>query len=110
MVLEGYEAVQESSTDEDAALSLPLPSAGLPAMDAVHQQQQQPPRHAHSDGAASPFTPDCQAQQRWGAGEASCFETPSPSPSADSQSQIMECIHKIEADLEHLKVPQTQRP
>lgn len=99
--------MQESSTDEEPAPALPPPSAGLPPVDAA-QQPPPPPGRAHSDGAASPFTPDGQAQQRWGAGEASCFETPSASPCADSQSQIMDCIQKIEADLERLKVPQTR--
>ena len=43
--------------------------------------------------------------------EDSRFEIQSPSACAaacaDSHSQIMEYIHKIEADLEHLKVPWT---
>ena len=75
-------------------------------MDSTRRQQHSP-QNAHSDGAVSPFTPEFLVQQRWGAMEDSCFELRSPSSCADSQSQIMEYIRKIEADLEHLKVPQT---
>lgn len=103
MILDGYETVQESSTDEEVASSLPLqPMAGLPSMDSSHRQQHSP-QDAHSDGALSPFTPEFLVQQRWGAMEDSCFEIQSASTCADSESQIMECIRKIEADLEHLK-------
>ncbi|XP_019519139.1 PREDICTED: rho guanine nucleotide exchange factor 12 isoform X3 [Hipposideros armiger] len=103
LILDGYEAVQESSTDEEVASSLhPQPMTGLPSMDCTHQQQHSP-QNAHPDGAVSPFTPEFQAQQHWGAMEDSCFEIQSPSTCADSQSQIMEYICKIEADLEHLK-------
>lgn len=106
MILDGYETVQESCTDEEVASSLPLqPMAGLPSMDSSHHQQHSP-QDAHSDGAVSPFTPEFLVQQRWGAMEDSCFEIQSASTCADSESQIMECIRKIEADLEHLKVPQ----
>lgn len=99
--------MQESSTDEEVASSLPpLPTTGVPSMDSTHQQQHSPP-HAHSDGAVSLFTPEFLVRQRWGAMEDSCFEVQSPSSCADSQGQIMEYIRKIEADLEHLKVPQT---
>ncbi|XP_057552004.1 rho guanine nucleotide exchange factor 12 isoform X3 [Hippopotamus amphibius kiboko] len=103
LILDGYETVQESSTDEEVASSLPpQPTTGIPSMDCTHQQQHSP-QNAHSDGAVSPFTPEFLAQQRWGAIEDSCFEIQSPSSCADSQSQILEYIHKIEADLEHLK-------
>lgn len=103
LILDGYEAVQESSTDEEVASSLPpLPTTGVPSMDSTHQQQHSPP-HAHSDGAVSLFTPEFLVRQRWGAMEDSCFEVQSPSSCADSQGQIMEYIRKIEADLEHLK-------
>uniref|UniRef100_A0A8D1HYP8 Rho guanine nucleotide exchange factor 12 n=1 Tax=Sus scrofa TaxID=9823 RepID=A0A8D1HYP8_PIG len=58
LILDGYEAVQESSTDEEVASSLPpLPTTGVPSMDSTHQQQHSPP-HAHSDGAVSLFTPE----------------------------------------------------
>lgn len=107
LILDGYEAVQESSTDEDVASSLPPPPpAGIPSTDSARPHQHSPQR-AHSDGAASPFTPEFLLQQRWGAMEDSCFEIQSPPSCADSQSQIMEYIRKIEADLEHLKVPQS---
>ncbi|XP_027627784.1 rho guanine nucleotide exchange factor 12 [Tupaia chinensis] len=102
LILDGYEAVQESSTDEEVASSLPpQPATGTSPMDSTHQQQHSP-QNAHSDGAASPFTPEFLVQQRWGAIEDTCFEIQSPS-CTDAQSQIMEYIHKIEADLEHLK-------
>ncbi|XP_058400983.1 rho guanine nucleotide exchange factor 12 isoform X4 [Diceros bicornis minor] len=103
LILDGYETVQESSTDEEVASSLPLqPITGIPSMDSTHQQQHSP-QNANSEGAVSPFTPEFLVQQRWGAMEDSCFEIQSPPPYADSQSQIMEYIRKIEADLEHLK-------
>ncbi|XP_012628963.2 rho guanine nucleotide exchange factor 12 isoform X2 [Microcebus murinus] len=103
LILDGYDTVQESSTDEEVASSLTLqPMTGTPSMDSTHQQQHSP-QNAHSDGAGSPFTPEFLVQPRWGAMEDSCFEIQSPSSYADSQSQIMEYIHKIEADLEHLK-------
>ncbi|XP_021552130.1 rho guanine nucleotide exchange factor 12 isoform X6 [Neomonachus schauinslandi] len=103
LILDGYEAVQESSTDEEVASSLPPPPAtGIPSMDSAPLQHHSPQR-AHSDGAASPFTPEFLVQQRWGAMDDSCFEIQSPPSCADSQSQIMEYIRKIEADLEHLK-------
>ncbi|XP_011908519.1 PREDICTED: rho guanine nucleotide exchange factor 12 isoform X2 [Cercocebus atys] len=103
LILDGYDPVQESSTDEEVASSLTLqPMTGIPAMESPHQQQHSP-QNTHSDGAVSPFTPEFLVQQRWGAMEDSCFEIQSPSSCADSQSQIMEYIHKIEADLEHLK-------
>ncbi|XP_025211822.1 rho guanine nucleotide exchange factor 12 isoform X1 [Theropithecus gelada] len=103
LILDGYDPVQESSTDEEVASSLTLqPMTGIPAMESTHQQQHSP-QNTHSDGAVSPFTPEFLVHQRWGAMEDSCFEIQSPSSCADSQSQIMEYIHKIEADLEHLK-------
>ncbi|XP_015097620.1 rho guanine nucleotide exchange factor 12 isoform X3 [Vicugna pacos] len=103
LILDGYEAVQESSTDEDVASLLPpQPVTGIPSMDPTHQQQHSP-QNAHSDGAVSPFTPEFLAQQRWGAMDDSCFEIQSPSSCADAQSQIMDYIRKIETDLEHLK-------
>lgn len=103
LILDGYDPVQESSTDEEVASSLTLqPMTGIPAMESTHQQQHSP-QNTHSDGAVSPFTPEFLVQQRWGAMEDSCFEIQSPSSCADSQSQIMDYIHKIEADLEHLK-------
>ena len=106
MILDGYDAVQESSTDEEVASSLPPPpTTGAPPTDSAGQQQHSP-QNAHSTGALSPFTPEFLVQQRWGAMEDSCFEIQSPPSCADSQSQIMEYIRKIEADLEHLKVPQ----
>uniref|UniRef100_A0A8C9KDR9 Rho guanine nucleotide exchange factor 12 n=1 Tax=Panthera tigris altaica TaxID=74533 RepID=A0A8C9KDR9_PANTA len=103
LILDGYDAVQESSTDEEVASSLPPPpTTGAPPTDSAGQQQHSP-QNAHSDGALSPFTPEFLVQQRWGAMEDSCFEIQSPPCCADSQSQIMEYIRKIEADLEHLK-------
>lgn len=107
MTLDGCETAQESSTDEEVASSLPpQPAAGIPSMDSTRRQQRSP-QNPHSDGAVSPFTPEFLVQQRWGAMEDSCPEIRSPASSSDSPSQIMEYIRKIEADLEHLKVPQT---
>uniref|UniRef100_A0A452G9M6 Rho guanine nucleotide exchange factor 12 n=1 Tax=Capra hircus TaxID=9925 RepID=A0A452G9M6_CAPHI len=103
LILDGYDPVQESSTDDEVASSFPLqPGAGIPSLDSGHQQQPSP-QNAHSDGAVSPLTSEFLIQQRWGTMEDSCFEIQSPSACADSQSQIMEYIRKIEADLEHLK-------
>jgi Rho guanine nucleotide exchange factor 12 len=103
LILDGYEAVQESSTDEEVASSFTLqPGTGIPSVDSTHEQQHSP-QNAHFDGAVSPFTPEFLVQRRWGTMEDSCFEIQSPSSCTDSQSQIMEYIHKIEADLEHLK-------
>ncbi|XP_032495762.1 rho guanine nucleotide exchange factor 12 isoform X5 [Phocoena sinus] len=103
LTLDGCETAQESSTDEEVASSLPpQPAAGIPSMDSTRRQQRSP-QNPHSDGAVSPFTPEFLVQQRWGAMEDSCPEIRSPASSADSPSQIMEYIRKIEADLEHLK-------
>ncbi|KAH0514707.1 Rho guanine nucleotide exchange factor 12 [Microtus ochrogaster] len=103
LILDGYDAVQESSTDEEVASSFTLqPVAGIPSVDSTHQQQYSP-QNAHSDGAVSPFTQEVLVQRRWRAMEDACFEIQSPSSCTDSQSQILEYIHKIEADLEHLK-------
>lgn len=103
LILDGYDAVQESSTDEEVASSFALQTVtGIPSVDSSRQPQHSP-QNAHSDGEVSPFTPEFLVQRRWGAMEDSCFEIQSPSSCTDSQSQIMEYIHKIEADLEHLK-------
>lgn len=103
LILDDYDAVQESSTDEEVASSFTLqPVAGFPSVDSTLQQQHSP-QNAHSDGAVSPFTPEFLVQRRWRAMEDACFEIQSPSSCTDSQSQILEYIHKIEADLEHLK-------
>lgn len=103
MILDGYDAVQESSTDEEVASSFPLqPVTGIPAVDSSHQQQHSP-QNVHPEGPVSPFTPEFLVQRHWRAMEDTCFEIQSPS-CTDSQSQILEYIHKIEADLEHLKV------
>ena len=107
MILDGYETVQESSTDEEVTSSLPpQPMKGLPFVDST-QQPQHSLQNALSDGAVSPFTPEFLVQQCWEAGEDTCYEIQSPYTCADSERQIMEYIHKIEADLEHLKVPHT---
>uniref|UniRef100_A0A8C6QXX0 Rho guanine nucleotide exchange factor 12 n=1 Tax=Nannospalax galili TaxID=1026970 RepID=A0A8C6QXX0_NANGA len=101
LILDGYDAVQESSTDEEVASSFTLqPVPGIPSVDSTHQQHS--PQNSHSDGAVSPFTPEYLGQRRWRAMDDACFEIQSLS-CTDSQSQIMEYIHKIEADLEHLK-------
>lgn len=103
LVLEGYEAVQESSTDEEGAAWLPpQPGTGLPAVDPA-QQQRPSSQKALSDRAMSPFTPEPWAPQHWGALEGACLETHCPSTCTDSQSQVLECIRQIEAALEHLK-------
>lgn len=104
MILDGYDAVQESSTDEEIASSFTLqPVTGTPSVDSSHQQQHSP-QNALSEGAISPSTPEFLVQRRWRAVEDACSEVQSPSAWTDSQSQILEYIHKIEADLEHLKV------
>lgn len=103
LILDGYDAVQESSTDEEIASSFTLqPVTGLPSVDSSHQQQHSP-QNAISEGAISPSTPEFLVQRRWRAVEDACSEVQSPSAWTDSQSQILEYIHKIEADLEHLK-------
>ncbi|XP_024425344.2 rho guanine nucleotide exchange factor 12 isoform X2 [Desmodus rotundus] len=103
LILDGYETVQESSTDEEVTSSLPpQPMKGLPFVDST-QQPQHSLQNALSDGAVSPFTPEFLVQQCWEAGEDTCYEIQSPYTCADSERQIMEYIHKIEADLEHLK-------
>ncbi|XP_049633957.1 rho guanine nucleotide exchange factor 12 [Suncus etruscus] len=103
LILDGYEAVQESSTDEEIACSLPpLPPAGPPCTDSTHQPQHSP-QQARSDGAPSPFSPEYLVSPRWGTREEPSFEIQSPPLCADPQSQIMSCIRKIEANLEHLK-------
>uniref|UniRef100_A0A5F8GN29 Rho guanine nucleotide exchange factor 12 n=1 Tax=Monodelphis domestica TaxID=13616 RepID=A0A5F8GN29_MONDO len=94
LILDGYETVQESSTEEDVV-------PGLPAMGWAHQQQ--PLRDARSDGGGSPFTSEYLIQPRWGPVEEFGFSAQSPPSSTDSHSQIMQYIGKIEADLEHLK-------
>ncbi|XP_048199958.1 rho guanine nucleotide exchange factor 12 isoform X2 [Perognathus longimembris pacificus] len=102
LILDGYEAVQESSTDEEMASSFaPQPGPGLPSADSPRQQPHSP-QNAPMDEALSPLPPEFLGRRRWGALEGSCFEIRSPC-CTDSQSQILECIHKIEADLEHLK-------
>ncbi|XP_062053194.1 rho guanine nucleotide exchange factor 12 isoform X5 [Lepus europaeus] len=103
LILDGYELMQESSTDEEVAPSLTLqPATGVPSADSPYPQQHSP-HNAYSEEAVSPFSPEFLVQQRWGAMEDSCFEIQSPLSCADSHSLIMEYIHKIEADLEHLK-------
>uniref|UniRef100_A0A4X2K4D8 Rho guanine nucleotide exchange factor 12 n=1 Tax=Vombatus ursinus TaxID=29139 RepID=A0A4X2K4D8_VOMUR len=94
LILDGFETVQESSTEEEVG-------SGLPSVGWAHQQQ--PLHHPRSDGGGSSFTSEFLVQQRWGPGEESGFSAQSPSSTADSHSQIMQYIRKIEADLEHLK-------
>lgn len=102
MKLDGYYVVQESSTDEEVASSFTLqPVSGISSVDSAHQQQHSP-QNTHSNGAFSPFNPQFLGQQCWRAMDNACFEIQSLS-CTDSQSQIMEYICKIEADLEHLK-------
>ncbi|XP_040832748.1 rho guanine nucleotide exchange factor 12 isoform X6 [Ochotona curzoniae] len=103
LLLDGYELMQESSTDEEVASSLGLqPTTGMPSVDSPYPQQDSP-QNTRSEEVVSPFSPEFLMQQRWGAMEDSCFEIQSPLSCTDSHSQIMEYIHKIEADLEHLK-------
>ncbi|XP_016063141.1 PREDICTED: rho guanine nucleotide exchange factor 12 [Miniopterus natalensis] len=104
LILDGYETVQESCTDEEAASSLTLqPTAGLPSVDPTQQQQQHSPQNAFSDDTTSPLTPEFLALQHWGATGDSCFEMQRPPTCAASQDRVLEYICKIEADLEHLK-------
>nr|KAF6436915.1 Rho guanine nucleotide exchange factor 12 [Molossus molossus] len=93
LILEDYGALQESSTDEEAACTLPQPATGLPAADCAPQRQ---------EGALSPFTPDSLVRQPWGAVDP-CSETLSSPAGTDAQRVIEVCIRRIEADLEHLQ-------
>lgn len=101
LTLDGQEALQETSPEEEAA-SLPSPPAtGLPAVACTPQPPS--PLDALSEAPVSPFTPDSPARQPWVAVEDPCSETQSPPPAADPRRQIMACIRRIEAALEHLQ-------
>lgn len=108
LTLDGQEALQETSPKEEAA-SLPSPPAtGLPAVACTPQPPS--PLDALSEAQVSPFTPDSPARQPWVAVEDPCSETQSPPPAADPRRQIMACIRRIEAALEHLQVPRARSP
>ncbi|XP_038609248.1 rho guanine nucleotide exchange factor 12 isoform X4 [Tachyglossus aculeatus] len=99
LILDGYETVQESSTDEEIASSVGLPrTAGPSSLDCADEQE----RFCRPDGGSSPFTPEW-LHPRLGAPGEPGFGAQSRPPSGDSRSQILQYIQKIEADLEHLK-------
>lgn len=93
MILDGYGAVQESSTDEEvSALVLRCAAGGRGSLDSAQQQPL-------SDGGSSPF-----AEDMMGTGDESCCFLARPHLSIESRMQMMQYIQKIEDDLEKLKV------
>ncbi|XP_059563589.1 rho guanine nucleotide exchange factor 12 isoform X4 [Myotis daubentonii] len=102
LILDGWDAAPESSTEEEgAAWRPPQPRTG-PAVDPAPPQRPAS-RKALSDGARSPLSPEPLAPQRRGALEGVCLEARRPPACTDSQSQVLGCIRQIEAALEHLK-------
>lgn len=93
LILDGYGAVQESSTDEEvSALVLRCAAGGRGSLDSAQQQPL-------SDGGSSPF-----AEDMMGTGDESCCFLARPHLSIESRMQMMQYIQKIEDDLEKLKV------
>ncbi|NWZ33735.1 ARHGC factor, partial [Brachypodius atriceps] len=104
LILDGYGAVQESSTDEEvSALVLQCTSHSQPPLDCP-QQQQQPlsPRDTQSDGGSSPF-PEELLSSRWAGLEEPCPFLGSPQLPLQIRVQLMQYIHNIEDALEKLK-------
>uniref|UniRef100_A0A6I8N9R3 Rho guanine nucleotide exchange factor 12 n=1 Tax=Ornithorhynchus anatinus TaxID=9258 RepID=A0A6I8N9R3_ORNAN len=102
LILDGYETVQESSTDEEISSSLgPSCTAGPNSLDCADEQERFC-QDAQPDGGSSPFTPEW-LHPRLGVPGEPGFGAQSRPPSGDSRSQILQYIQKIEADLEHLK-------
>uniref|UniRef100_A0A8D0H3M1 Rho guanine nucleotide exchange factor 12 n=1 Tax=Sphenodon punctatus TaxID=8508 RepID=A0A8D0H3M1_SPHPU len=97
LILEEYDTVQESSTDEEVSSLIHFSAS----MDSAHQQPLSL-QDVPSDGGSSPFVEQFIASC-WEAAEDSCSEAPSPRFSVESRAQIMQYIQKIEADLERLK-------
>lgn len=92
LILDGYGAVQESSTDEEvSALVLRCAAGGRGSLDSAQQQPL-------SDGGSSPF-----AEDMMGTGDESCCFLARPHLSVESRMQMMQYIQKIEDDLEKLK-------
>ncbi|XP_072210793.1 rho guanine nucleotide exchange factor 12 isoform X3 [Excalfactoria chinensis] len=103
LILDGYEAVQESSTDEEvSSLVLQGAAGGRTSLDSA-QQQPLSPRDTQSDGGSSPFAEEMMVT-RWGGVEESCTVVANPPFwSIESRVQMMQYIQKIENDLEKLK-------
>ncbi|XP_065594554.1 rho guanine nucleotide exchange factor 12 isoform X2 [Cyrtonyx montezumae] len=103
LILDGYEAVQESSTDEEvSSLVLQGAAGGRTSLDSA-QQQPLSPRDTQSDGGSSPFAEEMMVS-RWGGVEEPCTVVASPHFwSIESRVQMMQYIQKIENDLEKLK-------
>ncbi|OPJ87035.1 hypothetical protein AV530_014219 [Patagioenas fasciata monilis] len=92
LILDGYGAVQESSTDEEvSALVLRCAAGGRGSLDSAQQRPL-------SDGGSSPF-----AEDMMGTGDESCCFLARPHLSIESRMQMMQYIQKIEDDLEKLK-------
>ncbi|NXR21677.1 ARHGC factor, partial [Cinclus mexicanus] len=108
LILDGYSAVQESSTDEEvSALVLQCTShsrAPLGCPQQQQQQQQQPlsPRDTRSDGGSSPF-PEELLGSRWPGLEEPCPFLGSPQLPLQTRVQLMQYIHNIQDALEKLK-------
>lgn len=103
LILDGYEAVQESSTDEEvSSLVLQGAAGGSTSLDSA-QQQPLSPRDTQSDGGSSPFAEEM-VVTRWGGVEEPCTVVANPPFwSIESRVQMMQYIQKIENDLEKLK-------
>uniref|UniRef100_A0A8C3L2I3 Rho guanine nucleotide exchange factor 12 n=1 Tax=Chrysolophus pictus TaxID=9089 RepID=A0A8C3L2I3_CHRPC len=103
LILDGYEAVQESSTDEEvSSLVLQGAAGGHTSLDSA-QQQPLSPRDTQSDGGSSPFAEEMMVS-RWGGVEEPCTVVANPPFwSIESRVQMMQYIQKIENDLEKLK-------
>uniref|UniRef100_A0A8V0ZZF0 Rho guanine nucleotide exchange factor 12 n=1 Tax=Gallus gallus TaxID=9031 RepID=A0A8V0ZZF0_CHICK len=103
LILDGYEAVQESSTDEEvSSLVLQGAAGGSTSLDSA-QQQPLSPRDTQSDGGSSPFAEEMMVT-RWGGVEEPCTVVANPPFwSIESRVQMMQYIQKIENDLEKLK-------
>ncbi|XP_063274058.1 rho guanine nucleotide exchange factor 12 isoform X2 [Prinia subflava] len=104
LILDGYGAVQESSTDEEvSALVLQCTSHSQPPLDCP-QQQQQPlsPRDTRSDGDSSPF-PEELLGSRWAGLEEPCPFLGSPQLPLETRVQLVQYIQNIQDALEKLK-------
>ncbi|XP_042738160.1 rho guanine nucleotide exchange factor 12 isoform X1 [Lagopus leucura] len=103
LILDGYEAVQESSTDEEvSSLVLQGAAGGHSSLDSA-QQQPLSPRDTQSDGGSSPFAEEMMVS-RWGGVEEPCTVVANPPFwSIESRVQMMQYIQKIENNLEKLK-------
>ncbi|XP_075630767.1 rho guanine nucleotide exchange factor 12 isoform X2 [Balearica regulorum gibbericeps] len=103
LILDGYEPVQESSTDEEvSSLVHQCAAGGRTSLDSA-QQQPLSPRDTQSDGGSSPFAEEMMASRWGGVVEEPCSFVASPHFSIESRVQMMQYIQKIEDDLEKLK-------